>query len=160
MTPYDLYHVTYQRNLGNIAASGLRRGHSHREGWQAQHSQGWVFLTEFDGIGFWYENMRRWANHNSDNPFEDGLTPVVVRVWGVLDDEVVLDAEGTRDAGGSEAYMLGRDIEPHDVEMWDGSEWVTPSSDGIDAEQAWEEEEVDGEVLYYERSSPLEEPEE
>lgn len=155
-----LYHVTYVARLEGIARRGLRPAPSHRVGWQREHSKGYVFLTEADGVGFWYHNLQHWAEHHSDNPFEDELTPVVLRVRWVDEEDLVLDREGTKDAGHAEAYMVAGPVAaPADIEVWNGSAWVELGED-IDASQAWEVEELDDEepILWAKFDSPLAEP--
>jgi len=62
--PHDyLYHATFLHNLDGIAARGLTRsgGSQFNEGYSA-HSQGRVFLSEWDAVSYWMSKMEDIAN--------------------------------------------------------------------------------------------------
>lgn len=121
-----LYHVTYFANLDGIAEQGLVAGAGHSIGGDglAAHKAGRLFLTETEGIGFWMGRAEEWAEHNSDNPVEDWLVPVVLRVKAPADDDLEDDEIGTRDAGGRSAYHTEAAIDPDHVQVFDGEHWI------------------------------------
>ena len=122
-----LYHITYFKHLSNIEQDGLipGRGSSLGQGAGYQtHSTKRIFLTEKNGISFWYSKAEEWAEYNSDNPLEDELIPVVLRVTLNDDDTLIhTDQIGTRDASADAFYIEDDDIPHQDLEIWDGSNW-------------------------------------
>jgi len=80
-----LYHITYHKDLASVAKHGLKPRSSEREdrgislGSQKQHSVGKVFVTNRRGMGAWYSHAEDVANHVSDAPHKEHLTPVVLR---------------------------------------------------------------------------------
>ena len=144
-----LYHVTYSGRLDSISQKGLRPGSSRSIGSTSYdtHAAKGIFLTEEDGISFWMSRAEDFANSNSDNPHEDGLVPVVLKVSpsGFNDDELVEDDLGTSDSR-SEAYIWPGQIGAAYLQVWDGSSWVPVSEwDSIDFLQAFDKEELEGE---------------
>jgi len=127
-----LYHVTYLKNLSDIASSGLVPGSGGSLGQGAgyqEHSSGKTFLTEESGVSFWYSKGEAWADHNSDNPYDDELIPVVLRTTftqsELEDADIRLEADklGSRDAA-ADAFYTEDTIVPNDLELWNGSSWV------------------------------------
>lgn len=123
-TDDPLYHVTYVANLDGISALGVVPGAGDSIGGSPlqAHKLGRIFLTEPDGVGYWYERAENWAEHRSDDPAGDGLIPVVLRVRAPDDDDIEEDHIGTEDAG-ADAYFCPCSIAPEDVEIWDGLGW-------------------------------------
>jgi hypothetical protein len=121
-----LYHVTFFKNMPSIAAEGLKPGAGSSIGQGAgykDHSTGNVFLTEFNGVIFWYGKAEDWAEHSSDNVYEDELVPVVLRIF--LDDESLSEDElGFKDSGYNEAFKTKQGIPPEHMEVWSGSKWI------------------------------------
>lgn len=165
----DLYHVTYHAFLDDIAEHGLVPGGQggFREGYWGNKGKGYVFLTDRDGVAFWYGNLQQHAEHSFDNPYEEGRTPVILRIRGLEEDELEDDEQGSRDSMGR-AYKVPFGIDAVDIEVWTGERWAFPERDAVDDSQAWtpEEEEPDEEgdeprTLYWAKSSyenPLEQP--
>jgi len=152
--PDYLYHITYYKYLEGIASSGLQPGSGGSIGQGAgnnHHSKGKVFLTEKEGgISFWYSTALKWADHNSDDVLEDELIPIVLRVARPFDAyELAEDPIGTRDSS-YDAYTTKDSIKPSDLELWDGTAWVSLDQ-GVDPEIAIEVEEYeeDGETHQY-----------
>ena len=90
---------------------------------------------------FWYDRAEQHAFDMSDDPMEDGLTPVVIRV-----DAEGLDLEyddvGSRDAS-ADAWIVRESIDLEDLSVWNGSEWIdVENSWTIDVEQAYDEDGV------------------
>jgi len=138
-----LYHVTTYARLANIAQEGLQPGRARSIGASAldAHARRGIFFTEPKGVIFWFGRAEIWADDGSDDPFEDLLVPVVLRIF---DDEDILgeldsDDIGTRDAGGEPAWIGTQPIAPEDIEIWDGSEWI-PIADweNVDPEQSFD----------------------
>lgn len=139
-----LYHVTYLNRLDGISGAGLRSGMGRSIGAPAYdaHAAKGVFLAEEDGVHFWFNRAEDFATHNSDNPLEDGLVPVVLRVnpQGFSEDELADDELGSKDAM-SDAY-IHPGIDPEHIDVWDGNSWIPVDDwDSIDPEQAFEMEE-------------------
>lgn len=154
-----VYHVTYVAALDSIAehgllpeAIGLWEGGAY-----GGHSQNRIFLTEEDGVRFWYNIFRVHAEDTDDDVVETGQVPVVLSVM-VDDDSLVEDPAGTRDAK-YEAYYTTTAIPPENILLWDGSEWVVPD-DGVDATIAVEYEEYGPTILdrAFGEPNPLAEP--
>lgn len=142
--PEYLYHVTYYGKLPSIAERGLVPSGSAGLGSILQqgydyHSRGKVFLTELGGVFFWHGRLEAGAENESDNPYEDGLTPVVLRIdIDNSDFSVDPDELGTRDAV-RDAFYTTETIGPEDIEVYNGSEWVPIEDwDTIDPEGAYE----------------------
>jgi hypothetical protein len=149
--------VTHLRNLEGIAADGLSLGgRSQFNGGYTGHSRGRVFLTEWDGVGFWMSRMEDIAHSESD--FNDdsafGWMPVVLRVdLGRLKEDLFLDELGARDSS-SDAWFLESSIDAEAISIWDGERWravedVDPETLEARARRAArferDEDEVDGE---------------
>ena len=123
-----LYHATHLGKMNEITARGLRpSGGSQFGGGYAAHSQGKVFLTNFDGLSYWVHKMGGIAEHNSDFHEEDDVsewTPVALRVLVNAAAPYFVDELGNRDNRLGEAYYVKTPIPPDYIEIWDGSEWV------------------------------------
>jgi len=141
--PEYLYHVTYYGKLSHIAERGLVPSGSAGLGAQIQqgydyHSRGKTFLTTLDGVFFWHSRFEESATASSDNPLEDGLTPVVLRIDTYASDFAVdPDELGTRDAL-ADAYFTTETIEPDAIDVWNGREWVlVEDADTVDPARAY-----------------------
>lgn len=151
-----LYHVTYYKDLGSIAGSGLAPGGggSMGKGGYSGHSRGRTFMTEADGLSFWFGRMEEHAEGDSDDPLGDGYVPVVLRFpepGGLAEDEA-----GTSDAGAG-SYYLEDGVPPDDVEVWDGSSWIGLGDWGsIDPSASFDTDEADGEEWHvFKGDNPL-----
>ena len=162
-----LYHCTYSGRLPGIVRHGLCPGQRGSIGNTAydQHRKGGIFLTTGDGVIFWFGKLEEWANHYSDSPLEDGLTPFVLRVdiddlqqraqgekpRKKIIDMCKVDELGTRDASGLSLKCKAK-IPARMLEVWTGSEWEPVSIATLDDEGAYEHETVeddDSEEGYY-----------
>ena len=126
-----LYHVTYFNRLEDIIWLGLEPNHPHSigelHGW---HTKDRSFLTDWQGVGFWYQRAVQWAYHNSDYPVEDGLTPVVIRTREMKRLDVQPDEIGTTDAV-ADAYFTEKSIPAKRLEVWNGKQWVRLTEDAL-----------------------------
>ena len=142
----DLYHVAPAYAIDGIAERGLVPG-TRRSGMSGTiplaHLEGAIFLTAADGLSFWYSRAEEAMVHESDNPHEEGHTPIVLRT--PTPDECEEDELGTRDAGGAEAFRCQITIPPEELEFFDGKDW-RPVDEWDDdyTDQAWDE---DGDFL-------------
>jgi len=161
-SPEFLYHVTYFSRLERIATQGLLAGQGRSIGAPSydSHAAKGLFLTEPEGIRFWFGKSENFAEHRSDNPYEDGLVPVVLRIdaASLSDDKMSEDDLGTRDAF-NQAYIYKDGIAPDYLEIWDGSSWI-PVEDywDVDTLQAFtvEQDEDSGDDLYwFKNDNPL-----
>jgi len=144
-----LYHVTYFNRLGGISEAGLRPGmaRSIGAGGYDAHSKKGVFLTEDDGVSFWFNRAEQFAEHNSDNPLEDGLVPVVLKIdpAAFLEDDLFDDELGSKDAVAG-AYIIPDGIDADYIDVWDGTNWIPVDEwDSIDIEQSFDKEEIEDE---------------
>jgi hypothetical protein len=116
-----LYHVTFAGNLEGIQSDGLLPGSGGKfGGGYAAHSAGWLFITEPEGVYFWFHRIAATVT-----PLERaGETPVVLRFEPTDDEEQGKqeDKLGTRDAMAG-AYILDEGIEPDRLEVWTGDDW-------------------------------------
>lgn len=142
-----LYHVTYANSLDAIANLGLvpGAGSAMGGGGNVGHSLGKVFLSDYDGVSFWFGRSQEWANHYSDDPHGDGMVPVVLRVTVPDWDEVEEDEAGSRDSR-KDAWAYKGSINPEFLEVWDGEDWVDLDEDF---------EDIDVSVAYDEQGYPL-----
>jgi hypothetical protein len=128
-----LYHVTYFNRLEDIIWLGLEPNHPAsigvNHGW---HTKDKNFLTEWKGVGFWYMRAVQWAYHHSDNPVEDGLTPVVLRTKEYKRLNTQDDYEGTDDAGAPAAFTE-KSIPAKRLEVWNGHQWARLTEDTVAA---------------------------
>ncbi len=163
-----LFHVTYANRIGDIAEQGLQPWGAPAFVAEQAYSAGKVFLTERDGISFWYERLVQYAEHvhllDRQSAVETGFVPVVLSVSAEEVPPLHEDARGTRDAL-ADAYYVTAGILPESLELWDGAEWI-PIEDveTLDLDQAVEieEEEEDGEVWlihHWAEPNPLEDVE-
>lgn len=140
MKPVETYyHCTYARNLPAIAKRGLRPSATPVLMRAAPGNLRGVYLSDADGVPFWFSRLINWAEHDSDNPVEDGMVPVVLRVTTACD--TVEDVSGSRDSG-SEAVVCSRPIAPGAIRVWNGSSWASLSQ-GVDPDAGtrWVEDE-------------------
>lgn len=157
------YHITYYKNLPSIINKGLTpQGGvgSLGVGGYAGHSKGNLFLTEESGISFWYNKMEDMAEHNSDNPFEDELVPIVLRFpWPK---NLTWDEPGSTDSL-NDAFMTSSHIDADYIELYDGSGWLpiedyhfVDISEAFDIEEEFDENiEESIELYYFKTQNPL-----
>ena len=127
-----LYHVTYLANIEDIAYNGLQRGSGQTfGGGYATYSTGKVFLASWRGVRYWFGKYEDFASDKSDNPIEDALIPIVLRV-DVSGLELQNDDIGTKDAI-SKSYFIEEEIEPNRIQAYDGHSWK--GLEEIDVEQ-------------------------
>ena len=121
-----LYHATYLRNLDGIARHGLKVRAAGGSLLRAVpgNVRG-IYLSEWRGVPFWFGKLRDWANYDSDNPVEDRLLPIVLRVTTACD--TIEDPHGMRDAY-ARAVVCRRPIVPGAIQFWNGNRWVRLSS--------------------------------
>jgi hypothetical protein len=116
-----LYHVTYYARLASIEETGLAPGHEGSIGVDASmghHKKDRLFLTDAEGIAFWYGRAEDWADHRSDNIMSDELVPVILKVPvpDNFEEVFILDPIGTRESRG-EAWMGPGYFDPEDIEI-------------------------------------------
>ncbi len=123
-----LYHATHLGKLDGIAQNGLQpsEGSQFSVGYDF-HSRGRVFVTNYDGLSYWFNKMQRIAEYNSEFKDEDEVkewTPIALRIS--MDNTIPYydDKLGNRDNLGGSAYYTTQTIDPEEIEVWDGAEWV------------------------------------
>jgi hypothetical protein len=151
-----LYHCTYVNRLDAIAAKGLKPSATPVLLRAAPGNLRGVYLTIPRGVIFWFGRLIDWAEHDSDNPVEEGLVPVVLQVTTTCD--TVEDIHGTRDALAT-ALICPRHIVPGAIRLWNGSSWVKVSS-GVEPTKGarWTEDEEFEEGGYWELLGPSQSP--
>ena len=123
-----LYHATHLGKLDGIAQNGLQpsKGSQFSGGYDA-HSRGRVFVTDYDGLPYWFNKMQGIAEYNSDFKDEDDVkewTPIALRISTDNTIPYYDDAAGNRDNRMGSAYYTTQTIDPEEIEVWDGAEWV------------------------------------
>lgn len=122
------YHVTFVASLPDIAARGLLPGRRPRLMTRVGRNLRGVYLTDASGLLFWFGRMEEFSHAESDNPEEDGLVPVVLRVETTC--PVVEDVLGSEHARAA-AVVCPRPIAPGAIRVWNGSSWVAVKQ-GVD----------------------------
>ena len=148
------FHCTYAKNLPGIAKRGLVPSPAPGLLRAVAKNHRGVYLTEPGGILFWFGRLEAWAFHDSDDAYEEGLVPVVLKVntsCRLIEDEL-----GTEHAR-ARAAVCPRPIPPGAIRVWDGADWI-PVRDYelIDLRQActWDDEDrFDG--FKYSNQNPL-----
>ena len=81
-TIVPVYHVTFAGRLPTIARHGLLPNARSGFGGGAYdfNKKGRIFVTEKEGIDYWFNKARDHAFDASDNVWKDGLVPVVLAV--------------------------------------------------------------------------------
>lgn len=120
-----LYHVTYAGRLPAIAKQGLRAGQARAIGASSYdaHAAKGVFLTEARGVFFWCSRARAFAEHHSDDPQADGLTPIVLAVATPNAGPLLDDPLGSRDAL-APAFIAPGPIAAASLVYFNGREWA------------------------------------
>jgi len=163
--PTELYHVTYSGNLPSIAESGLQAAHGEGIGGVAyqSHKEKGIFLTEAEGIDFWFDLSERWSQDRADNPYESELTPVVLQVEIPNPELLIYDEIGSDDAN-QDAWIYQGSIPPESIYYWDpgidtedGPGWYSLDDYAdypIDTSHAYDvqEDPDEGDELYYFKS--------
>lgn len=137
-----LYHCSHLEKVfdfdgdyeGGIWTHGLRPSYrSQFGGGYDSHSRGKLFLSEYDGVIFWFSKMEQIAHNSSDfNSEKDfGWIPVCLRVNKDYLDDLAIDELGTKDSGGVSSYSYSSIIEPEYLEIFNGKQWQSlESADG------------------------------
>jgi hypothetical protein len=153
--PVETYfHCTYAKNLAGIARRGLVPSPTPGLLRAVAKNHRGVYLTEPGGILFWFGRLENWAFNDSDDPLEDGLVPVVLKVTTAC--KLIEDELGTEHAR-ARAAVCPRPIPPGAIRVWDGTSWIPiRDHESIDLRQActWDEEgQFDG--FKYSNQNPL-----
>jgi hypothetical protein len=153
------YHTTYARNLPEIAERGLRPSVSEDRKSLLRAVPGnlrGIYLAEEGGVNFWFNRLEEWARYDTENPVEEELVPVVLRVTTSC--PVVEDPIGSRDSMYL-SVVCQRHIVPGALRLWNGSKWV-PVSKGVDPYKGarWVDDEDFEEGGYYELMDSYESP--
>lgn len=124
-----LYHITYYNRLPSIAANGLLPNMARSIGGAAydSHSRGGMFLTEADGVNFWYDKAEEFAEYNSDDLYKDKFVPVVIQVLACYFDDIKPDKIGTEDAK-VKAWKAQVGVPPRYLKIWTGTSWASITS--------------------------------
>lgn len=145
-SPDVAYHVTYLRNLDDIAENGIVPGGGEAGGAKfLYHSRGRSFFSDKAGLPHWFDLMSNRAADMSDNAYESGHVPVVLRFPSPM--QAQEDEMGAHESGAG-AWFTEEPIDPDEIEIWNGSSWVPIDEwDTIDASGSFDFEEDDGEEL-------------
>ena len=148
------FHCTYAKNLAGIARRGLVPSPAPGLTRAVSANRRGVYLTEPGGILFWFGRLEEWAFHDSDDAYEEGLVPVVLKVTTACD--LIEDELGTEHAR-ARAAVCPRPIPPGAIRVWDGADWIPVRDyESVDLQQActWDGEgQFDG--FKYSNQNPL-----
>jgi len=156
-----LYHITFYRNLGSIAAEGLQVGYGggagQGAGYQEHSSQG-VFTTEWGGVFSWFNKVEAWGESmlsGSQSTYSEDLFPVVLAVKHEGSDPVY-DEIGSNDVFEDAWILQPEEVPEESVLLWNGEAWVDIQDWGtIDPDKAFTKEhsgefdEYGEEEIYY-----------
>ncbi len=120
-----VYHTTFYRALESIAEDGLRPGARGMTIFAPGNRTG-VYVSDFNGVRFWFNKAVDFAEYSSDDPFAEGLVPVVLRVKmprGGVSRGCRIDELGASDSY-AEAWVCAVPIPPALIDAWTGEEWV------------------------------------
>lgn len=121
------YHVTYYGRLSSIAQHGLQPGYAPAIGTAIYdtHRKGRVFLTTLRGVFHWFDRAEVWAQEHSENPLEDGFTPVVLSIDPKgLKSEPQSDDVANHETIHAHALFVESIIKPRHITVWDGEDWI------------------------------------
>lgn len=124
MSKTYLYHVTFIRNLPSIKRVGLvvSGGSSNFSSSYRSHSRDRIFWTSWEGVFYWLSKMEDSANHKSDDPIDDGMIPVVLKVKRRVLADLFADEIGSKDAR-NDAYYSEDTVPAKVIKFWDGEDW-------------------------------------
>jgi len=131
MTKKYVYHVTFFNRLSKISEIGLVPIVAVDDGKAMMGRSGFgrgkgakLYLTCAEGIQYWYDVAAAIAVSMEGDSYQEGYTPVVLRVRH----PVVLgsDNEGSSLAD-APAYTCDQAISPEVLELWNGFLWVSIS---------------------------------
>lgn len=144
--PEPYFHTTYVNRLDSIAARGLVVGAARSigaAGYDAHAARG-VFLSDADGVDHWFERAQAFGDDRSDNLLDDGLVPVVLRVWVDDPDELVPDEVANQETiHADDNWISLAPIAPDAIDVWDGDAWLSVEDADVDPELGLEWEDDD-----------------
>lgn len=119
----DVYHVTYYANLENIATYGLNFQISNRN-YQKPHlvqnsSQGTFFVNNVQGVKYWISTLEDQANDKSDNIYQDGLIPIILK-FKLNKNKHLIDPFGETDFDRKTKTI----IPPQGILAWNAINWI------------------------------------
>lgn len=119
----NVYHVTYYNNLENIAKYGLNFQISNKNYSKThliQNSyQGTFFVTNIQGVKHWISTMEDQANHKSDNIYQDGFVPVILK-FKLNRNKHLTDPYGETDFDRKTKSI----IPPQGILAWNAINWI------------------------------------
>jgi len=123
-----VYHVTYYKNLDLISDEGLDfteyGGANFLKPFLQRNSQlGNFFTTNINQIGNWVETLEYQANDISDNIYEDGLIPIVLK-FKINRNTHQPDQHSEY----PDSYYTQTIIQPQGIQCWTGVNWIPISS--------------------------------
>ena len=124
-----VYHVTYAGRLATIARHGLLPNARSGFGGDAYdfNKKGRIFVTEKEGIDYWFNKARDHAFDASDNVWKDGLVPVVLAVairHRFVRGKMVSDELGSSDAM-HDAWYTTKTIPATRLKVFNGRTWLS-----------------------------------
>lgn len=119
-----VYHTTFYRALPSIARHGLRKGAKGMLIFAPGNDEG-VYVSDFEGVRFWYGKSVDFAEYSSDDPVQEGLVPFVLRAHlpnGGVSRACKRDELGSKDSY-AQAWVCAVPIPPELLEVFDGDDW-------------------------------------
>lgn len=119
-----VYHITYYRNLDSINDNGLDYqdygGANFEKNHLIQNSRnGNFFTTDIKQIHNWLHVLEYQANDKSDNIYEDGLIPIILK-FNINRNSFNIDQHSEY----PKSYFTRKIINPQSIFCWNGSGWI------------------------------------
>lgn len=119
-----VYHITYYRNLDLISDSGLDYEEHGGANFFKPHLQnnsrlGNFFTNDINQIHNWIDTLDYQANHQSDNIFEDGLIPIILK-FNINRNTHNKDQHSEY----PNSYYTKKLIQPQGIQCWNGKNWI------------------------------------
>ena len=133
-----VYHVTYYKNLPGIATHGLIPNQEPNQWGRAMNvwSRNKIFFsTNLDATHYWITYLVNTAHLYSDDVVEDGMIPIVIRFRFNRRGRWATDKHSDY---GRDDYYTHKEINPYNIEWWDGKKWKNISDDSIDIDLFFE----------------------
>jgi hypothetical protein len=147
-----VYHVTFYRNLDSISDIGLDYNEFGGANFQKTHliqnsRNGNFFTPDLKQVANWVDTLTQNANDRSDDIYEDGLIPIVLK-FTVNRNTFTPDQHSEY----PKSYYTKKIIHPANIQVWNGSNWVSINDWGsIDLSKFVDWEDRYG---YYEITNP------
>lgn len=119
-----VYHVTYYCYLKSISNAGIDFENNSGSNYFKPHlisnsQQGTFFVTNIEGVKHWIGVMEDQATHRSDDIYEDGFIPVILK-FRLNQNKYQPDPEKETEFD----RKTTRKIPPEGIMVWSGKQWL------------------------------------